>query len=132
MHLQPVSSPPPGTAVSSGLHPWHHLCFSLPSSPVRPAPICPPSDVSMHESLRHVCMLCKESFVELQLFNSCHFKGRAHGDPSCHHAPDVTSNVYSFKRQSQNHQAFAHGRLDFIISEERNASYYELCFFDQG
>lgn len=50
----------------------HHLSSSVP--PPRFAPTCPSSYVSMHRSLRRVCVLSRESFGELQLFKSFKFQ----------------------------------------------------------
>lgn len=55
-----------GTSVSTGLHLWP---LSLPITLT-----CPPVDVSMHGSLRHICVLKRESFVEWKLSNLLQFQ----------------------------------------------------------
>lgn len=56
--------PSPGAAVSSRLCPYSHL-RSSPSHPPLFTPIHSHSDVSMCQPLRHIYVLCKESFDEL-------------------------------------------------------------------
>lgn len=50
----------------------HHLSSSVP--PPGFAPTCPSSYVSMRRSLRWVCVLSRESFVESQLFKQFKFQ----------------------------------------------------------
>lgn len=75
--VQPASSPLQAKpTISSQLQ----VCVlghrsSPPFLPPLFVPTCPPLDGSTHESLRHVFMLRRESFVELWLINVLKFQG---------------------------------------------------------